>query len=155
DDGDAWQVAQAPAGITLDNLMGRQLALANGLRQCFRQGDGTGRFCTVDAFGLGAFYCFVAYVADRAHLLDVFTEDGRHETRLVHLALPVLFVYDPGDSRIFLRARTRSMDRIQDLFDCFGKRVLGVKLGKRSLARSFRLERLTQPVKMFPDTGDM
>jgi hypothetical protein len=151
----AWRVAQAPAGHRADDLFGRRDALADTLREFFRRQEGTGRYSAVDAFPLHDAACFVAYVSDRLHVLDVFTDDGTYTTRTARLAVPLVFAYEPASGRITLKTRLRSRDRILDLVQRFGRSVLGVELPPDCLRPTYRLDVLKRPFDPPPDAADM
>lgn len=136
----AWRTAYAPPGLALTDLASRKAALADSLKEFFRLREGTGRFCIVDAHPLQASHCFIAYIADRLQLMDVFTDEGIHTMHATRPALPVLFAYYPADGRMLLKSRQRAADRVLDLFRRFGKAVLDVEIDERCLRPVFRLE---------------
>jgi len=152
---DGWRVAQAPPGIVLDDMRGRQTALAESLKDFFRVREGSGRFCAVESFRLETSWCFAAYLSDRLHLADVFTDGGEHTTQALRPAFPVLFVYEPSDGRILLKARQRAADKILDLFRRFGRTILGVDLDVSCVRPAFRLDLFKRRFDPLPDGEDM
>lgn len=152
---DSWRTVKAPAGIALQDLTSRQEALAESLKEFFRVRDGTGRFCAVDAYRLGEASCFVAYLSDRLHLFEVFTDGGKRTTQAARPAFPVFFAYHPGDGRILLKAKQRAADKILDLFRRFSRAVLGIELEAFSLTPAFRLDLLKRRFDPLPDAEDM
>jgi hypothetical protein len=137
---DAWRIAHVPPGIVLTDLARKREMLAASLRKFFRVREGTGRFCAAEHYPLQDATCFIAYLSDRLHLFEIFTDGGEHATRIARPALPVLFVYNPHDGRVLLKARQRATDKVLALFQLFGKSVLGVPIHERSLAPAFRLD---------------
>src|SRR5439155_15562254 len=109
---DSWRTARAPAGLAPDDLAGRASALAESLREFFRLREGTGRFCSVTGYRLPQSYCFVGQVADRLQYVETFADDGRPALQPVRPALPVLFVYYPGDGTVLLKSHLRAADRV-------------------------------------------
>src|SRR5205085_11701198 len=93
-----------------------------------RSSEGAGRYCVADAFPLAGATCFVAYLSDRLHLVDVFTDAGEHTTRAERPAVPLLYVYEPATGRILLKTRLRSRQKLRALVQHFGTAVLGVEL---------------------------
>lgn len=148
-----WHTRHAPAGLVLDDLAGKAAALAGCLQDCFRRHEGTGRFCVVEPYALNSGYCFVASVADRLQALESFTERG--EATLQHLwpAVPVVFVYDPHDGTLQLKSRLRASERVGELFQHFGRAVLGVELPPGECR--FDLDRLKEEYLLLPDADDM
>jgi hypothetical protein len=137
---DGWRDARCLPGIALDDLQRKQESLADSLRDFLRAHEGSGRFCAVESFTLPSALCFVAYLADRLRLLDVFTERGHYTTQPTRPAFPILFTYFPHDGKVLLKTRQRAADKILDLFQRFGRAVLGVELDGRCMAPAFRLE---------------
>ncbi len=135
---DCWRVAQVKPGIDWLDLASHADALGSSLRDFFRT-EGTGRFCAVEAYRLGDSMCFVAHLSDRLRRMEIFTERGQHTARVSRPAFPVVFLYQPHDGRILLKTRCRAPGRILDLFQRFGKTVLGIDLDQRSLEPLFRL----------------
>jgi hypothetical protein len=154
-DGESWRAVAAPRSIAIGRLPMRKAALAASLKELFQSHEGTGRFCTVDAYRLDYGTHFVAHVSHRVQVFDTFTDAGRHKTRAARRAFRLVFVYDPRDGRVFLRARQRSGPGIQELLRRFGRTVLGVELGSDCLAPAFRLDRLKEPFRPTPDAEDM
>jgi hypothetical protein len=136
----AWRIARTTPGIVLDDLPGKQAALAESLKEFFQKREGIGRFCAAEHYHLAAATCFVVHLSDRLQLIDVFTENGEHTTQRTRPAFPVLFAYYPDDGFVFLKARQRAADKVLDLFQRFGRTVLGVELDQRSLAPVFHLD---------------
>ncbi len=152
---ESWRTAFGPPGLVLDALVRRQESLGTSLKEFFQVREGTGRFCAVDAHRLAHTVCFIAYLSDRLHLLDLFTDDGTHTLRPARPAFSLVFAYDPRDGRILLRARQRSRDKVLDLLQRFGRAVLGAELPESCLAPAFRLDRLKRPFDPPLDGPDM
>jgi len=125
------------------------------LREFFHLRQGTGRFCTVEVSRLNGAYCFVAHVADRLHHVESFTEDGERITERLRPAFPMFFVYYPQDGTILLKSPFDAEDRVLELFQRFGRSVLGTDLDARCLNRPFALDRLTAASVLLPDAQDM
>lgn len=151
----AWRTVRVPPGIAIPDLPGRKAALAESLREFFRLSEGTGQFCVVDAYPLKSSSYFIAYLSDRLQLLDVFTEEGKHTTQPARPAFPVLFAYHPHDGRVLLKARQRASDTVLDLFQRFGRAVLGVEIGAGALAPNFRLDAFKRRFDPPLDAEDM
>jgi hypothetical protein len=153
---ESWRTAQAPANLLQpEGLPGKAAGLAELLQKCFRQREGSGRFCVVEVHHLREAYCFVAYLADRVQFFDTFSDTGKHKTQRLRPAFTVSFVYYPTDGTVLFRARVRSVDRILELLQYFGKSVLGVDLGEWCLATVFNLDKLKQDFHPLPDAEDM
>ncbi|HYH68346.1 MAG TPA: hypothetical protein VD866_26875, partial [Urbifossiella sp.] len=144
-----WRTANGPAGLRLDDLDGRAVALALSLRDFFRAQEGSGRFCTVTAHHMATACCFVGQVADRLH----FAEDGRQVLQRLRPAVPILFAYYPEDGSVLCKSHLRSADRVAELLRCFGESVLRSPVTERGPA--FDLERLKLPFHPLPDADDM
>src|SRR5207244_619660 len=110
------------------DLVGAGVALAADLQEFFKLREGTGRFCTVETSRLDSASCFVAHVAGRVQLVDSFTEDGEPTTQRLLPAFTLLFVYYPQDGSILLTSSLQSQGRILELFQRFGRTVLGLEL---------------------------
>lgn len=149
----SWRAAQAAVGLPLDDLSGRAARLGDELRRFFRRTAGTGRFCAVDARRLPGAVCFVARVADRVHLIEGFSAGGELSHRQLRPALTVIFVYDPADGSVQLKAPVRAADRIDELFCCCGRAVLGQDV--TPAREAFDLDRLMRPFHPLPDREDM
>jgi hypothetical protein len=152
---DAWRMAQGPAVGTVDQMLGRDAALADGLRDFFQSHGESERYCVVDAYPTDAGVCFVAHLADRLQLLDVFTDDGEHTTKAARPATTIIFLYEPAIGRILVRTRLRSRARILELVQRFGKAVLGVELPDDCLRPTYRLDVLKHRFDPPADAADM
>jgi hypothetical protein len=151
----AWRNAQTGAGREIDNPARAGLALAASLREFFRRRHGTGRFCTVEASMLDGAYCFVGYVAARPHLVEAFSDDGEQVLERLRPALTVSFVYYPQDGTVLLKAPIDAEDGVLELFQRFGRTVLGLELDARCLDQTFALDRLKSQAVFLPDGDDM
>jgi hypothetical protein len=152
---DSWENARAPAGIRLDDLDAKRTLLAESLQEFFRIREGTGRFCTVQAYRRRGGYCFIAHLAGRRRLCEGFTETGEHTAQWAWPAIPLDFVYYPQDGTILLKARQRAVDKILELFHRFGRSVLGVELDQHCLGHRFQLDLFKRRFDPLPDAEDM
>jgi hypothetical protein len=150
---DCWRTAQAALGLDVSDLADRTAGLAEGLRAYFRPHEESGAFCTVEAHRLQTSCCFIGQVADRLQFLDAFTDRGQATTQRVRPAQTVLFVYYPEDGTVLLKSPLRSRERTAQLFDLFGKAVLGSAVRCDEVA--FHLEPLKEPFHPLPDGEDM
>lgn len=150
-----WRIARAPPQIAIARLPFKAARLTQELRRYFLRGDGTGRFCTVEAERVGKVVCFIASLADRPHLVETFTERGKPVTQRVRPAVPLIFAYDPRDGAILLRSGLRSRDRILDLVCRFARVVLQTDLTEDCLAPAFDLRPLKGVFAPLPDAPDM
>jgi len=96
---------------------------------------------------------FAGRIADRIHIVEGFTEDGRASVQRMRPALPVLFVYAPANGTVLLQSPLRSVDRVRELFEYFGRAVLGTTITPRGDV--FDLDRLKLPFQPLPDAEDM
>lgn len=152
---DWWQNARAPPALALNFLDGKAAALAASVQDFFREREGIGRFCVVNAYRLEGAYCFVAHVSDRLHLVDGFTDSGELTGQRVWPALPVIFVYYPQDGTVLLKSHLHAGDWLLDLFQRFGRAVLGAELDAGCLGHTFDLDRLKRRFDPLPDAEDM
>lgn len=150
---DGWRSARAACDIRIDDLDGKATALTTGVRSFFRLGEGSGRFCAVDAHRLDGYYCFAAQVADRLQLVEGFSEEGKPTIQRLRASLPVLFTYDPRSGAVHLKCRLRSPVRLRSLFNCFAESVLGQPI--ESIDDVYDLDRFKQPFHPAPDGPDM
>jgi len=152
---DCWRNAQAPAGLTLNYLEGKAAALAATVKDFFQAREGIGRFCAVNAYRLNEAYCFVTHVSDRLHLSEGFTDSGELTTHQLWPAVPVLFVYYPMDGTVLVKSHLQASDWLLDLFQRFGRAVLGVELDPSCVGHTFELDRLKRRFDPQPDADDM
>ncbi len=150
-----WRNAQVRSGLAIENLAEVGKALAASLREFFRLREGIGRFCAVEASRLNETYCFVAHVADRLRQFEIFTEEGEQTFERLRPAFPVVFIYYPQDGTILLKSPLHAEDRILELFQRFGRAVLGVALDANALGHTFALDSLKAPSLLLPDADDM
>lgn len=154
-DADAWWNAKAIPDLALADLSSLGEQLAASLKSTFQQREGAGTYCAVDARRLNGAYCFVAHVSDRLQFLEMFTEGGEFTTQPLQPALPVVFVYYPLDGTVLLQSRIQSHDRLLELFQLFGRAVLGVDLDGACMGHAFALDRLKERFDPLPDAADM
>lgn len=153
---EAWRPVDVPAVKAAPGaLLGRSAVLAENLRDFFDAGDGSGRYCVVDAFEIETGLCFVAHLSDRLQLLDVFTDTGEHTTRTARPSVTVLFVYDPTRGRILVRTRLRAHARILGLVRTFADAVLQSGLPDDCLRPTYRLDTLKHAFDPPADAPDM
>src|SRR5262249_1658807 len=93
--------------------------------------------------------------ADRLQGIEMFTEEGEQTLQRLRPAFPVLFIYYPEDGTILLKSSLESDERILELFQRFGRSVLGVDLDERCLGHPFALDSLKSPPHFLPDADDM
>jgi len=87
------------------------------------------------------------------HLVEGFAADGGPAVERLRPALAVLFAYAPADGTVRLKAPVRAGDRVRELFDLFGRAVLGRPV--TGVGEAFDLERLKRPLALLPDESDM
>lgn len=152
-DAHAWRSGKGPAGASPAHLIARAGDLRDALRAFFRRAEGSGRFCAVDAHALPDSVWFVARVADRVHLLEGFADDGKPALHRVRPAVALAFAYDLADGSVLLKSPLRAADRVDGLFRCFGRAVLGgeVTCG----GEAYDLDRLKEPCPLPVDALDM
>lgn len=151
---DAWRVARTKGGLSGAALRDKATALAATLQQCFIR-EGIARYCTVEVHRLSDGCCFLASVADRVQIFAGFTDRGDPTSQRLRPAFPVTFLYYPQDGTLLLKCRQRSEERILDLFQCFGRTVLGVEITKQNLGHRFDLDRLKREHYFLSDADDM
>jgi hypothetical protein len=152
---DAWRNAQAPAGLELNYLDAKSASLSTTLQEFFQMREGVGRYCAVDASRLREAYCFIVHVSDRVHLADGFSAAGEPTAMRLWPAFPVIFAYYPQDGMILLRSHVQAADWILELFQRFGRNVLGTELGPDCLRHTFELDLLKGRFDPLPDADDM
>lgn len=152
---DCWRVARGKAGLSIEEMHQHTAALASSLQQFFGLLEGNGQFCAIEAHVLPEGGCFIASVADRVQLLDSFTDSGERTTERLCPAFPVTFMYYHQDGSVLLKSRQRSNDRILDLFQRFGKTVLGIDITAEDLGQRLTLDRLKDHWQLLPDADDM
>jgi len=152
---ECWRSAQAPPGLLLNYLDGKAAALTATVKDFFQGREGIGRFCAVNAYRLNESFCFVAHVSDRLHLLEGFTDGGEATLQWLWPALPVIFVYYPQDGTVLMKSHPQASDWILELFQRFGRAVLGVELEAGCLGHTFELNRLKRRFDPLPDGEDM
>jgi hypothetical protein len=150
---ETWRTARAPANLPVPDFPTAAEALGREMREFFRQSNGAGRFCAVEAHRLPDAVCFAARVADRIQLVEGFTDDGQPSLQRVRPALAVLFAYRPADGIVRLKSPLRAADRVRDLFQRFGLSVLHEPV--TDFGEGFDLDKLKRPVLLLPDAEDM
>jgi hypothetical protein len=149
----AWRSAIGKAGLAPATIAARATVLGEELRQFFHRDYGIGRFGAVEAHPIGASVCFVARIADRIQLVEGFTDRGQATLHRVRPALSVLFAYHPANGTVLLKCRLRALDRVRELFRCFGRAVLGSAV--EHAGEAFQLDRLLLPFHPLADAPDM
>lgn len=152
---DCWRVARARAGLSVERMCQHTATLASSLQQFFGLHEGNGQFCAIEAHVLPEGSCFIASVADRVQMLDGFTDMGERTVQRLCPAFPVTFVYCNKDGTVLLKSRQRSEERVLDLFQRFGKTVLGIDITAEDLGQWFALDRLKEHWQLLPDADDM
>ncbi len=150
---ECWRVGQASPEHAPECGEGEAAALAEALRCFFALHEGGPAFCTAEAHRLGGACCFAAHAAARPELVEAFSDAGRPTRRRLRRALPVLFVYRPGDGAVLLKSPLRSRERVAGLFELFGRAVLGAPVSCGGNA--FALDGLKHPVRLPADAPDM
>lgn len=150
-DPDVWHTARTAAGVRIDDVDGRGSSLGRAISELFERHEGTGRYCVVQPFHLPGATAFVARIAGRPRMMERIP--GRHESRWRPLAdaTCVQFVYYRRDGTVLLQAPFRSLERIRDLRECFGRTVVRASVE----GTDFALDRLKRPFHPLADAPDM
>jgi hypothetical protein len=136
----SWRVARTVPGLPPGDLQHNAAELEASLRKFFRLGSVSGRFCTVEVRRIQDAVCFAAHVADRARLVEWFTERGQLAAARVRPARVLHFAYHPCDGTILLNAPLGPVERLHELLHCFAQSILSTAV--EGFEDAFNLDRL-------------
>jgi hypothetical protein len=149
-----WKITAGPvaAGGPIET---RKDALRAAIQAFFTANEGTEGYCHIDVQAGAGAYRFDVYVAERLQLLEEFTGNGKHTIRRTRPAFAMVFLYRPADGTLSLKTRHTTREDILELFQLFGRVVLGVELPDDCLRDLFQLDVLKEGHDLLPDDVDM
>jgi hypothetical protein len=150
----AWRVAKIPASLSVQDALKATKTLAGQLRRLFQGKEGIGRFSVVELHQIHDALCFTAYLSDRMHRTEFFTDQGQRTLQLLRPVMPILFIYHP-DGRLLVKTKRRSKELLLGVLQCFGRAVLGIMLDESCLLPLFHLDLLKYKFSPALDAHDM
>lgn len=153
-DRDPWHQAKAPAGVVMDDLPRKAAVLEELVMAFFRARKASGRFGRVSIWQRQQGWCFCMQVAGRRRSQECFTDSGEYTLQALWPVFALTFVYYT-DGTLMLQSCLRSQGPLQELFQLFGRAVLGIELPESCRADTYDLDRLKQPFQPLADAADM